>query len=201
MPEEPQTPTTQPQPQPQPYGAPQPPEQVSASTVPVAPAPVQNPEPVVAPGMDVSQPAISTPQSNPVGDQVWISKEEYQRLQQADAQVVAGGNGEKQGKLFGVLQIITACLAAIALLIGLTAQSYFGALLITPSLIILALMGIFTLVDYARASKAGGYIKSHKARNITMLVLAAIVLILPALIPIGLVLMFMVMCAGGCQGS
>lgn len=214
MPEEPQ-PQLQPAPQPQ-----NPPVFMPPVTVPqqpiIAPTPidpVQSPvESTVSFANDTPQSQVTTPQADIASqqvsastDKVWISKEEYQRLQQAESTaVVSGGVGAaKPEKLFGKLQIVTSATAAIGLVLGLVGQSsYLSNFLVGPSLIILALTGIFTWLDYAQASKAGGYVKRHRGRNIFLLVCSILVLTLPVVMPLAMIFIFMIVCmSGGCKGS
>jgi hypothetical protein len=195
MPEEPQShnnppafiPPVSPTPPPQP------------ATTPIAPSPQQAVQPIAAP---------TTPESSvasPATETAWISKEEYQRLQQAEVaqQVTAMAKPEK---IFGTLPIITSTLAALALLAGLLAAnsnfSYFSSFFITPSLIVLTLTGAFAWYDYVQASKAGGYVKRHKARNVVMLICSILLIAMPILLPAIMIVIFMIVCAtGGCKGS
>lgn len=208
MPEEPQ-PVPQPQTPPvfmPPAAVPQQPTIVPAPIDPVQP-PIES---IAAFTNDAPQPQVTTPQADIVSqqasmaaDKVWISKEEYQRLQQAESTAVVSGNIAKPEKLFGSLQIVTSITAAIALILGLMWQStYFSTFLVGPALIILALTGMFTWIDYTQASKAGGFVKRHKGRNVFLLVCSILVLALPVLMPIVMILIFMIVCAsGGCKGS
>jgi hypothetical protein len=173
---------------------------------PLSPAPVEtiSPPTFVPPtSTSVTTPPQSAPAPNASGDQVWISKEEYQRLQQAqmaaDHSPVAT---TKPAKLISGVQIAAAATAAVALIIGLVSQSSFFSFLIVPSLIVLVLMGAFTLRDYANSKKPNAVLKPHKARNGILLAIAIIVLALPVILPIGFVLLLMITCAGGgCKGS
>lgn len=188
----------------------QPQQPAATPVVPVASvqSPVQSGAPVVE---SMTEPQLVSPQLSPVAYQApiddskqWISKDEYQRLQQAEVAAQAMGSGAKPEKLFGTIQIVTAAIAAISLIIGLIASqsSYFGGMLIWPSLVMLTLMGIFTWHDYAQASKAGGYIKRHKARNVFFLVCSIIILTLPILLPVAILCIIMIVCVGGgCKGS
>jgi len=164
----------------------------------------------VLPQPEPQQPALVAPvapvtaQVPAASDQVWISKEEYQRLQQA--QVIASHDPAvaemKPAKLISGVQIAAGITAAIGLMVGLIGQSTFFGLLIAPSLVVLAIMGAFTLHDYLKAKKPGAVLKPHKARNGVLLTAAIIVLALPLLLPVFLILIFMITCAGGgCKGS
>jgi hypothetical protein len=210
MPEEPQS-----QPAPQPQNPPvfMPPAAVPQQPI-VAPTPintVQSPtEGATTFTNDVPQPQATTPQADIASqqpstsaDKVWISKEEYQRLQQAESTAAVSGSIAKPEKLFGSLQIVTSVTEAIALILGLMWQStYYSTFLVAPALIILALTGMFTWIDYTQASKAGGYVKRHKGRNIFLLVCSILILALPVLMPLVMILIFMIVCAsGGCKGS
>lgn len=148
--------------------------------------------------------APSAPQSEVADDKVWISKEEYQRLQQS--QVIASRNPEqvvgKTARLIGKMQIVTAATASIALILGLMMQSSFGDIFMFPSLLILALLAGFTVHDYLQRKKPGASMATHKSRNVTLLVLSLVVLGSPVLIIIFFILLFTIMCAGGgCQGT
>ena len=158
--------------------------------VPAVPAP-EAPAAVV--------PASTIPTAN--DDKVWVSKEEYQRLQQTAAPVAVGGT-PKVPKLFSGLQIATTAIAAMALLIGLVSFDRGLNWLIVPAVIVLLLNGIFTWTDYLASKKPGYIVRTHKARNIVLLIAACLVLASPVLV-IGVIIgFFVLMCAaGGCKGT
>lgn len=134
-------------------------------------------------------------------DQVWVSKEEYQRLQQTPAPVLVNGVVEPP-KLISKLLVAATSISALMLIVGLIAQTSVGSYFIFPSAVILILSGIFTMHDYLQAKKPGGVIKAHKARNVTMFVLALVIVASPVLFAAGFILLLLIVCgAGGCKGT
>lgn len=171
-------------------------------TQPIANEPV--PSPQAAPVADVPaevEPS-SGPAAAPAADSVWISREEYQRLKQAEA-AQAKSSTKGPAKLFGGMQIATSSLAAVGLVLSLTMsqESTIMFAFAPASLIILALTGGFTLMDYWQA-KSTGQIREHKVRNILMLIFAILCFAVPFVYPAIGLLFFLLVCGfGGCRGS
>jgi hypothetical protein len=173
---------------------------------PVQPAVIQTTTPVSSspsPVVPVStQPAVAAAPIASGDDKVWISKEEYARLtqaQNAQHRAVFTSNPPPQ-KLFGAVQTVTAVTAALGVLLGLIGGGT-ASFFLVPSLIILVLMGVFTFRDYTKA-KTDGYVAPHKGRNNTLLILSLVVLASPVLMIVFFVLLISLSCAGGaCRGS
>ena len=172
----------------------------SIASVP-APEPPAFVNPETPPAVPVAGAPAAEPVTPPSDDKVWVSKEEYQRLQQTPTPVVTNGVA-KVPKLFSGLQIAATAVAAVALIVGLVSIERGLSWIIVPAVIVLLLNGIFTLTDYLASKKPGYIVRTHKARNIILLVAACLVLASPVLF-IGVILVvFLIICStGGCNGT
>jgi hypothetical protein len=143
-----------------------------------------------------SQPVETVPDAN-----VWISKEEYERLRGAEQLLQSADVGTVTSvRPVGKLQIATLILAALSVLAGLMAPGL-DYLLVLGILVLLISAG-YSYADYMQAKKNNGYIQPHKIRNRVLFFAALTVLLLPVLMVVAAIVFFMIVCAaGGCRGS
>lgn len=144
------------------------------------------------------QPALATPASP---QDVWISKEEYERLRQAEAAQTRAqmhASATQKGPI-GRLLIAAVAISALVFISGffnptLAPMAAFG-------LVMLVISAAFSLNDYATAKKEGMF-RPHKTRNMILFILTLVVVALPVLAVVGMILLFVVMCGmQSCRGS
>lgn len=163
------------------------------SSVPGVPQPTQLSQP---PTPVAPQPVEAVADAN-----VWISKEEYERLRGAEQLLHSADIGTAAPtRPVGKLQIATLILAALSVLSGLMAPGL--DYLLVLGIVVLVISAGFSYADYLQAKKNNGYIQPHKIRNRILFFAALTVLLLPALMVIAAIVFFIVVCAaGGCRGS
>lgn len=128
-------------------------------------------------------------------DKIWISKEEYQRLQSASVSTVKNlDNKEVAGsppKLFSAIQIVTTTLAGLLFLgtLSFSMSGVFTGLILIP-LVILLIQGYFLYSDYRAAHIPGGQITAHKERNKVMLIVTLAVFLAPIIFVVGIIIYF-----------
>lgn len=123
-------------------------------------------------------------------DNVWISKEEYQRLQSEASRAAVLQKSETPVKLYNGLQIATTTMAGILFLAGLMfGWAPFNGLAIIP-LSILLIQGYFLYSDYTAAHIPGGQTILHTRRNKILFFVTLILFMTPIIFMGGIIIWF-----------